>query len=234
MRYVKKILQKVFPFIPPDWKKPRISYSQCGEDILIDFVFQQLHLSKISYLDIGANDPVFLNNTYWFYKRGSNGICVEPNPALFKNIKRKRSRDLCVNAGVGVSDQREIDFYIIDPDTLSTFSKESAEVSVKAGYHLKNVVQIPLIPVGNIIEQYLGHAPHLVSLDTEGLDLQILQSFNYALYRPIVFCVETVAFMETKKIKPIFDLMEENNYFVYADTFLNTIFVDRVFWSKHT
>jgi FkbM family methyltransferase len=234
MRYVKKVLQKVFPFITPDWKKPKKSYSQCGEDLLIDFVFQQLHLSKISYLDIGANDPVFLNNTYWFYNKGSSGVCVEPNPALFKSVKRKRPRDICLNVGVGVSTQGGIDFHIMDPDTLSTFSKESAEESVKAGYRLKNIVQIPLIPVGDIIERYLGHAPHLVSLDTEGLDLQILQNFDYALYRPVIFCVETIDFLETKKIKPIFDLMEEHDYFVYADTFINTIFVDRALWNKRS
>jgi FkbM family methyltransferase len=234
MKYVNKFLQKVFPFIPPDWKKPRISYSQCGEDILIDSVFQYFHLPKISYLDIGANDPVYLSNTYWFYKKGSSGICVEPNPVLFKNIKRKRRRDICLNVGVGVSSQKGIDFHIIDPDTLSTFSKESAEASIRAGYHLKKVVQIPLVPVGDIVEQYLGHAPHLVSLDTEGLDLQILQNFNYTLYRPIVFCVETIAFMGTEKISAISDFMEDNNYFVYADTFLNTIFVDRAYWNKYT
>jgi hypothetical protein len=54
----------------------KVSYSQCGEDILIDFVFKQLKIENPSYLDIGAHHPFHLNNTYYFYKNGSSGVNI--------------------------------------------------------------------------------------------------------------------------------------------------------------
>jgi glycosyltransferase involved in cell wall biosynthesis len=59
--------------------KPKISYSQCGEDIIIDFLLTWLKIKNPTYLDIGANDPVKLSNTYYFYKKGSRGVLIEPD-----------------------------------------------------------------------------------------------------------------------------------------------------------
>ena len=43
-----------------------ISYSQCGEDILIKFFLDARKINKITYLDVGSNHPVKLNNTFLF------------------------------------------------------------------------------------------------------------------------------------------------------------------------
>ena len=54
------------------------SYAQMGEDLVCDhYLGEPL---KGVYLDIGAYEPIFLSNTYLFYKRGWTGITVEPNP----------------------------------------------------------------------------------------------------------------------------------------------------------
>jgi len=43
-------------------KKFRISYSQLGEDILVSEILRKS--SGVSYVDIGANHPVFGSNTF--------------------------------------------------------------------------------------------------------------------------------------------------------------------------
>jgi hypothetical protein len=43
-------------------KDHKISYSQCGEDILINYIFSLRGIVKPSYIDIGANHPFFINN----------------------------------------------------------------------------------------------------------------------------------------------------------------------------
>src|SRR5689334_18987985 len=58
------------------------SYSQCGEDIIIDHVFRLRGIPSPSYIDIGANHPYFINNTAMFYERGCRGINIEANPQL--------------------------------------------------------------------------------------------------------------------------------------------------------
>ena len=77
--------------------------------------------------------------------------------------------------------------------------------------------------------------PDFVSLDVEGLDTEILKSLDFSRFRPEVFCVETLDYSEDKtarKNQDIFRIMENNGYVVYADTNLNTIFVEKEVWSK--
>jgi hypothetical protein len=74
-----------------------------------------------------------------------------------------------------------------------------------------------------------------VSIDVEGLDFEVLSTLNLKKYRPPIICVETLQYSETReevKDTRIAQLMFDNDYFVYGDTYINTIFVDRVRWKK--
>src|SRR5262249_61369369 len=85
---------------------PRIvgteSFSQCGEDLVVAFTMGYLGMGPhITYLDVGANDPVNLNNTYYFYRRGHCGVLVEPNGALCRSLRDRRRGDTVLEAGIG-------------------------------------------------------------------------------------------------------------------------------------
>jgi FkbM family methyltransferase len=206
------------------------SYSQSGEDILIKSALDSLGVFHPTYLDIGANHPYFLSNTYLFYSAGCSGVLIEPNTTLFKNLKRKRKRDVCINSGVGVDDKSKADFYLMSADVLSTFSKEEAKsIESQGTYKIDKVVSVPLVNINNIIENNFTRAPDFVSIDIEGMDYSILKSFDFSRHRPAVFCAETLKYDEhgrAPKIKEIIDLMLDNNYVIYADTHINTIFLD--------
>ncbi len=210
------------------------SFSQCGEDLIVDFIFNALNLSKPSYLDIGAHHPIYFNNTYFFYQKGSRGVCVEPNTALFDNIRKVRRKDICLNVGVGFDQESEANFYVMSCDTLSTFSKEAAERYQSYGnQRIEKIVRMPLVPVNEIIKKYFQHCPDFVSLDVEGMELEVLSSFDLSSFRPRVFCIETLTYTEDKterKIDEIIAFMHSKNYFTYADTYINTIFVEKETW----
>lgn len=216
----------------------KISYSQCGEDLILDHLFSWLKLDKLTYLDIGAYHPMLLSNTYYFYQKGCNGVCVEPDPLLFKEIALKRRNDVCLNIGVGVFSQDKARFYIMTSPSLNTFSEEDARRYESYGQNkIKNVLDIPLLTVNDIIAQYFIQCPDFVSLDAEGLDLDIAKSFDFDRYRPLVFCIETLSYTEDNseaKTTEIMDFMESKDYFVYADTFINTIFVDKNVWNSRS
>lgn len=224
-----KLLKRIF-----FGRHSKISYSQCGEDLIICPIFDALGIEKPSYVDIGAHDPVYLSNTYLLYLKGSRGVCVEPNPALYDNIQKKRKRDICLNMGVGITSVKEAEFYCMTSSTLSTFSKGDAERMANYGKEkIEKITVIPLISFDEIIRNYLISCPNLVSLDVEGLDLAILKSIDFTKYRPQVFCVETLTYTENKteqKILPTIEFMLDNGYFIYGDTFVNTIFVDKEAW----
>src|ERR1700722_6229975 len=78
------------------------SFSQAGEDVIVHYLLQQLQIPHPKYLDIGTNFPVTGNNTYFFYNKGEAGVCIEPDPELYRQIKKARPRDTVFNAGVGL------------------------------------------------------------------------------------------------------------------------------------
>lgn len=219
------------------WKKGKRSYAQCGEDLIVDFILEnRFRLYKPTYLDIGAHDPVYLSNTYFFYKKGAKGVSVEPDPFLWKKIKSKRTRDTCLNVGVGVGSASASDFYVMDCKTLNTFSREDAErYRSQDGHKIESVISLPMMSIDEILNNYFEKTPNFVSLDVEGLDVEILKAFDFGKFRPEVFCVETLTYTKDfsgKKIDETMSVMAANEYFVYADTFINTIFVDKRAWER--
>ena len=215
----------------------KFSYSQCGEDLILQQLFKVLGVIKVSYLDVGAHHPTYLSNTYLFYKNGGNGICVEPDPSLFESFGKERPRDIHLNCGAGIV-PGEADFYVMSTSTLNTFSKEEAERYQSYGQQrILKTIRIKLETINDIILLNFQKSPNLVSLDVEGLDYLILQSFDFNKYRPEVFCLETLSYTEDKserKLTEIIDLMHANGYMTYADTYINTIFVDTVAWKNRT
>jgi FkbM family methyltransferase len=215
----------------------KISYSQCGEDLIIDFIFYQLQIEKPTYLDIGAHHPYYLSNTAYFYNKGCMGVSVEPDPQLFEVIKKERPNENCLNIGVGKSSGGTASFYIMSASTLNTFSKAEADRYASYGdKSIKEVIQLPLLSVNDIIVQHFNNnAPNFVSLDVEGMDLEIIQSFDFLKYKPNVFCIETLTYTEDKteqKLTDIINYVESKGYFLYADTFINSIFVEKETWKN--
>jgi len=228
--FTKKI---IFRFINPPWN---ISYSQAGEDAVIDFLFSELGLKTPSYLELGVHSPDMGNNTYRFYLRGSRGVLVEADKTLISAIKAKRPDDNILNIGVGVSDEADADFFIFDVQGLNTFSKEEAYKRNEGTYKIKEIVKVPLISINRIIEENFKTLPDFLSIDIEGLDLQVLKTLDFQKFPVPVICAETCQYSENHvkpKDKSIENFLLSKGYFVYADTYLNTFFVnEKWFYSQ--
>lgn len=212
----------------------RRSYSQCGEDLIVRFVFDSLRIPAPSYLDIGAHHPYRLNNTYIFYAAGSRGVNIEPDPALLAGFTETRPRDANLNIGIG-EHEGVLKFFVMSVNTLNTFSAEEAQALEQGGkVRIEQIREVQVRTVNSVLaEQFLQDAPDFVSIDVEGGDLQILRSFDFSRWRPKVFCVETITYSDRRdgrKIPEIAALLQDQGYFAFADTYVNTIFVDRQVW----
>jgi FkbM family methyltransferase len=216
-------------------RRMKISFSQCGEDLIVEHILGALKITQPTYCDIGAHHPSKLNNTYLFYLKGSKGVCVEPDPELFPSLKKKRKRDVCLNCGVGRA-KRNAEFFVMSSRTLSTFSREEAYRYQSYGNQkILKIIQVPVMPINDIIHKNYAGCPNFVSLDVEGLELDVLNSFDFSSYRPAVFCIETVTYAEDnteRKLSEIIDLMTGKGYLLYADTYINSIFVDSGKWNN--
>ena len=212
----------------------KLSYAQQGQDLALwEILHLVLRIEHPTYMDVGAHHPVFNNNTYYFYERGSRGVLVEPNPGLHGVLEQVRPHDVLVRAGIGVTAQAEADFYIIggsEDGQLNTFSREQAEALVtrsRGHYSIAKVMKIPLLNINELMRKHWNGPPNLLSLDTEGFDLPILRSLDFKRLRPDVVCVETVEIGGRRLLADIMQLMANNNYEIRGGSFINTIFVDR-------
>lgn len=165
------------------------SYSQFGEDLVLDALLGCP--ADGVYVDVGANDPEILSNTRRFHQRGWRGINVEPNTELCGELSRKRSEDINLNIGIAPV-AGFLTFYRMDPSTLSTFDKSAVRDNLAhPGARLVEEVQVAVEPLSQVFDEHLGgRAVDFLSVDTEGLDLAVLQSNDWQRHRPRIVLVE--------------------------------------------
>lgn len=227
----KRILSKLksIPYILNGFARP--SYAQFGEDRILEYIFKTLNIEFPTYIDIGANHPVKGSNTYFLYTQGSRGILIEPDPKFHSLIRKARKGDTLLTSGIALNESKSEDFFIYSDkyNGWNTFSLEEVEVRRKMGIEYVNKIQVPLLNVNTILEKYFKSPPDLLSLDVEGLDEEILRSFDFDKYSPKVICVEIVRFGESDYVEQqqtIIDFLSDRGYILFANTKVNGIFVN--------
>lgn len=212
------------------------SWSQSGEDRIASFLLEQLEIVNPLYLDLGAHHPTWLSNTYLFYRRGARGLLVEANSDLYALLGRKRRRDHCLNVAVAPEDG-QVRLHVMDASTLSTTSVEEAAAYRQQGHEVVRSVEVPALSPTTLLARHLSRTPDLVSLDVEGQDLEIVRAWPFEASRPAVFIVETLEYTrdhKERKQTEVIDAMTSRGYLAYADTYINTIFVDEALYRGHT
>lgn len=187
------------------------SYAQDNEDLLVDKFLTDLNKKDISYVDIGAGDPIIINNTYHFYQKGFHGILIDPLPWNCQLIKEKRPRDILMEGVIHDGDESEI--YV---RVRGRHGGGSRIVSEKPPEN-KRQVKAKTYRINDILD-YLRKTPDFISIDAEGFDLRIIKSMDLKRYKVPVFCVETE---HDASITPH---MISYGYKVAAKTRSNTIF----------
>lgn len=196
------------------------SHSQFNEDLLIDFLLGSKN--EGFYVDVGANEPVYNNNTKRFYDRGWSGINIEPGSNLHLDLCKARPRDINLNLGVG-SQSGELTFYQIESDpSLSSFDSETAQRM--ATYFGRTITPIPIVvlPLREILAQHALDKPiDFMSVDAEGVDLDVLESNDWENYRPTLLLVEM-----NNQPKEIIRFLNEHDFFLVFNNEYNGLFID--------
>lgn len=161
--------------------------SQLGQD---QFFNERFLLNKKNgfFLDIGAHDGMTGSNTYFFEKElGWQGICFEPLPHLFKQLRACRDC-VCINACVGATNGTVPFLHLDSVDEqlsgmCSTYDKRQLDIVMNdlAVYGGQCVLlQLPCVRLNDILdEKGITHIDYL-SLDTEGSELEILKTIDFS------------------------------------------------------
>ena len=151
-------------------------------------------------------------------------------------MKKHRAEDTNLNFGIA-QEKGYLDFYLMSPPTMSTFSREESEkLQKETTITLSNIIKTETDSLPNIISQYAhGVFPDFLSLDVEGLEEVVLKCVDYKNNFPKVICIETLSYTENNteiKDKHLIDLLIGEGYLLFADTYINSIFVKHDLWKN--
>ncbi len=190
-------------------KFSQLSFAQESEDLVLNKIFG--NQSSGFFIDIGANHPVRFSNTWFFYKKGWRGVNIEPNPEMFKLLQQYRPHDL--NLNIGISDKKGLlNYFMFNEPALNTFSEyERDQYLQKSEYFLKKEMKVGVDTLESVLKENnisRNQAIDFMTIDAEGFDLKVLQSFDISEYAPKVILIEIL------EIKSILDVVN-NDIYVY-------------------
>lgn len=175
----------------------------CSQFKQDQYLYETLFKDKYHgvFVDVGAHDGKTFSNTYFFEKELNwTGLCIEPIPEVFARLQNCRNATCiqgCISRVEGEASFLRIKGYSemlsgllnkYDPGHMArvnreiqTFKQESEVLTVKC-YELNKL----------LLENNIRHVD-LLSLDTEGGELEILQSIDFELIDIHVIDVENNA-----------------------------------------
>lgn len=200
------------------------SWSQEGEDMVLRRIFEK----RINgfYVDVGAHHPKRFSNTYYFYRRGWSGINIDAMPGSMRLFKQWRPRDTNLEMGIAL-ESGALDYYVFNEPALNGFSAGLSREREQANnpYHAKEIIKVNVAPLREVFDRYLGNNEiDFLSIDVEGLDLEVLRSNDWSKYRPKIVLAEILdsSLYDLDK-DPVFRFMAEHGYAVFAKQ-VNTVF----------
>lgn len=172
-------------------------YSQDGQDKYLD---QRVFKKMLNgfFIDIGANDGITFSNTYFLEKhRGWNGICVEPHPTAFEKLTHNRKAKLinaCIAEVETDSEFMRIEGYgemlsgLVNKYDDKHVKRIERDMKIHGG--TKQNIKVPCLRLDTIIAQ--NNVTHIdyCSIDTEGGELEILNTVDLAKIEISVISIE--------------------------------------------
>lgn len=166
------------------------TFAQHKEDLVLCELLRA-HLFDGYYVDVGANHPSKLSNTYKLYVQGMRGITVEPNEIFSALHRRYRPEDVCISAGCGQTEGVAC-FYERSYHALSSVLETSEFVS-NCNSRVIACKSIPIITLAGLLRSVrLRGRSHfsLLSVDAEGFDIEVLRGNDWDSFRPLYVIAE--------------------------------------------
>jgi FkbM family methyltransferase len=141
------------------------------------------------FVDVGANDPKDISQTWHLEQKGWQGVLIEPQPALAQKLREQRKATVfaCAcsspqNAGKvlpfqvsGIHSSLDLDFFV-------------------AGMRKDSVIDVPVRTLDDILQEANAPAPiDLMSIDVESHEVEVLSGVTLSRWRPRLILIEDLA-----------------------------------------
>jgi FkbM family methyltransferase len=141
------------------------------------------------FVDVGANDPKDISQTWHLEELGWRGILIEPQPVLAQKLREQRRARVfaCAcsspqNAGKvlpfqvsGIHSSLNLDFFV-------------------AGMRKDTIIEVPVRTLDDILDEADAPIPiDLLSIDVESHEIEVLNGVSLARWRPRLILIEDLA-----------------------------------------
>ena len=233
----KKAKKLFFKFSKPIFNKlgyqRKTHHAIVGDKNLLLHTFftniKKMGLSPKHIVDVGANHGTWTRETLKYFPDAFYTL-IEPQKWLkpsFQDLLDTNSKITYYPIGAG-AEKGSFKFTIVDRDDSCSFRYTEEEAKEK-GY---KQVDIPIIPLNDLIKSNNLPIPDIVKIDAEGLDIEVLKGANELFGKTEVFMVEAGIVnkeFENSFLKMI-NFMNENGYRLFEITDLNRPFALNVLW----
>jgi len=158
------------------------SFSQFGEDRLVWKYFGEKKSGF--FIEVGANDPENLSQTLLLEQNGWRGILVEPQSACCERLRRLRPQARVFQVACGAPEQRGKALLHLNAEGSKLGSPDPARPAA-AGYE-----EVQVMTLDDILEQAGNPRIDFLSIDVEGIELQVLRGFDLKKHRPQLMLIE--------------------------------------------
>ncbi len=220
-------------------KAPIAPFSQLSLFELAVFALTALRGKQLRFVQVGANDGVYGDVISPHALRGEwSGILIEPQPEVFERLKRNyaKAADRMIFENVAIGRDGRASLTLFRPAAVSDSgdygssiaSFRSAGVADQANVaegHLERVV-VECVTLDRVLAKHSWQDVDLLLVDTEGLDLEVLQSLSLAAHRPGVIQFEHGHLTPTE-IASAVNYLSSNGYKLYfGGRYTDTIAID--------
>lgn len=176
--------------IPEKIKDVERFYSQIGQD---KYYIQNIINYKENgvFLDIGSYDGMTFSNTYYLENILEwKGICIEPNPVMYKKCLENR-KCIVENKAIFEKSNEKVEFIIPKGDgfveggieqlcSLKGFTRDkNINQDFSSQYSKYSTILVDTTNINELLDKHDMHHIDFMSLDVEGYELNILKMIDY-------------------------------------------------------
>ena len=188
-----------------------------GFDAEDKFLFENFSLPEIgTFVDIGAGpDGIEGSNTYFLERNGWTGLAIDGDSRNLDDLKKNRENAICA---VVSNKGDKTTFWRAENDTdISGLEKTE-------GNQDTSIEVIPVKLEKLLEENHIGKI-NLLSIDTEGTERDVWESFDHLKHKPDIVIIEF--YSQGKVDSGLVKYFKEYSYFYKARIGANLIFYGR-------
>lgn len=210
----------------------RTAFGQFGEDLVIEAILQTHgRIQQGNYVDVGAFHPLNYSNTALLYEKyGWSGMNIDANKGAIDEFQLVRPSDINLIALVG-ENQSEREYVYFNHPGVNSADQKMIDRQTRDSSPFKEISRETRFsqPLSELLDHHFesNRKVDFLSVDAEGMDLEVLNSNNWAKYRPFLIAVETHGMdLDRPDENDIYIYLSGLGYKMVSQVFVTSMFID--------